>query len=346
MFVYNAQNPGGVDLDLRARFSPAQEQAVIANREMFNRRQAEIAEQYGDVALGNAYSLPRDVWKSWDMAGVMVQRNVQAVYNDLAASVARPINIGKTIHYFHTISDSGEANTSLDGRSKARTDQQTYAYNGTPVPIVDSTFSYGWRQVAAAQTEGEQLDVAGRDNAMDKVMTKLESIVLDGDSNIVVDGAQLYGLRNHPKRSTRATGQALASATGAQWIADVTATLKLLHAKNYKVPATVYLNWSDWFYAGSTEFTTGYPKTIAQRILEIPGIASIVPSDTVAASQIIAIVKNNRVVELLNGMPMATQAQFRANPTDDYNFVTMAAAALVIKYTAENDCGVAVSTIA
>jgi hypothetical protein len=42
---------------------------------------------------------------------------------------------------------------------------------------------------------------------------------------------------------------------------------------------------------------------------------------------------------------MTTRAQFRANPEDDYNFVTMAAASVEIKFDAEQNCGVAVSTI-
>lgn len=345
MFIYNQKAPGGVEVDHRARFSPEQQSAIIANRMMFNQRQDELATANGSAMIGNAYSLPRDTWKSWDMEAVTVQRNLQAVYSDLAASVATPVNIGKTIHYFQTVSDSGSVNVSLDGRSKARTDQQTYDYHGTPLPIVDSTFSYGWRQVAAAQSESMQLDPVGRINANDKVMSQMETIVLDGIASIEVGGDQLYGLRTHPKRATRTTGQALLTATGAEWVADVVATLKLLHAKNFKVPATLYLNWSDWFYATTTDFAAAYPKTIAQKILEIPGIASIVPSDSVTASQIIAVVKNKGVVTLLNGMPLSTQAQFRANMTDDYNFVTMAAAALQIRYDSEDNCGVAVSSI-
>ena len=125
-----------------------------------------------------------------------------------------PMPIGKLVHYFQTISDSGSVNVSLDGRSKARTDQPVFAYHGTPLPIINSAFSYGWRQVEAARSEGFQLDSAGRANAMYHVAKKLESIVLDGDSSIVVGGDQLYGLRNHPNRNTRATTNTLNGATG------------------------------------------------------------------------------------------------------------------------------------
>jgi uncharacterized linocin/CFP29 family protein len=327
------------------RFTTEQQAFVLANRRQFNAQQVAIANAHGQTIIGNALPLPKDVWGQWDREGIEVQRSTLAVFNDLAAAVATPMPIGKLVHHFQTVSDSGQANISLDGRSKGRTDQPVFNYHGTPLPIIDSPFSYGWRQVEAARSEGFQLDSAGRSNAMRTVAEKLESIALDGDASIVVGGAQLYGLRTHPRRNTRTTGVALNGATGAQWLAEVTATLKLLHADNFKVPATLYVNWDDWFYATSTEFTTGYPKTIAQRVMELGGVREIIPADSVAASQIIALVKDRRVVQVLNGMPMTTRAQFRANPEDEYNFVTMAAAAVEVKFDAEQNCGIAVSTI-
>ncbi|TXH18082.1 MAG: encapsulating for peroxidase [Hyphomicrobiaceae bacterium] len=327
------------------RFTEEQEAFLLNNRRAFNARQTAMAAALGGgVALGNALTLPKDVWGQWDREGVELQRSTLAVFNDLAASVSTPMPIGKLIHYFQTISDSGSANVSLDGRSNARTDQPKFDYVGTPLPIIDSTFGYGWRQVEAARSEGFQLDAAGRMNSMRKVAEALETGALEGYSTITVNGQPSYGLRNHPKRNTRSTGVTLNGASGAQWLLEITATLKLLHADNYKVPATIYLNWDDWFYATSTEFTTGYPKTIAQRVLELGGVREVVPADSLAAKEIIAVVKDRRAIQVLNGMPMATTAKFRANPEDDYQFVTMAAAAVEIKFDAADKCGVAHST--
>lgn len=326
------------------RFTPEQQAFVLANRRQFNAHQVALANAHGQTIIGNALPLPRDVWGQWDREGIEVQRTTLAVFNDLAASVSTPMPIGKLVHHFQTISDSSTVNISLDGRSKARTDQPVYDYHGTPLPITDSTFSYGWRQVEAARSEGFQLDSAGRMNSMRRVAEKMESLALDGDASIVVGGATLYGLRTQPNRNTRSTGVTLNGATGAEWLAEITATLKLLHADNFKTPATLYVNWDDWFYATSTEFTTGYPKTIAQRVLELGGLREIIPADSIAADEIIAIIKDRRVVQVLNGMPMTTRAQFRANPEDEYNFVVMAAASLETKFDAEGNCGIAHST--
>jgi len=333
------------------RFTPEQQAFVLNSRRAFNASQLAMATAHGighnsETFLGNALPLPKDVWGLWDREALEIQRTSLAVFNDLSATLSMPMPIGKLVHHFQTVSDSGQVNVSLDGRGKGRIDQPVFEYHGTPLPIIDSPFGYGWRQVAAARTEGFSLDAAGRTNSMRRIAEKAESLMLNGDATIVVGADPLYGLRTHPRRNTRTTGQALNGATGAQWVAEMVATVKLLHADNFKVPATIYLNFDDWFYASHTEFTAGYPKTIAQKVMEISGISAIVEADSINPGEIIAVVKDRNVLQVLNGMPMTTRAQFRANPEDDYNFVTMAAVALEIKFDSAQNCGIAHSSLA
>lgn len=319
--------------------STAQKEMILNARRQHEAEHARMQSQFGiNLLVGNATALPKDVWGEWDKDGIMIQRDVLAVYNDLV-SVSKTMPLGKLLHYFQRVSDSSEVNISLDGRSKARNDQPEFDYVGTPLPIIDAQFGFGWRQMLAAQTEGVSLDSCARINATRKVAEKLEDIVLNGDSAIVVDGAQLYGLRNHPKRATRSTGSTLASTTGANWVTEIVACVKALQAKNFYAPPTIYLNYGDWYYATVTEYTAGYPKKIIDVVREC-GIANIVPSSKVPANNIIGVVKSPEYIQLLNGMPMMTRAQARHNPEDDYNFVVMAAAALEIKYDVNDQCGV------
>ena len=326
------------------RFSPQQTELLVHNRRTFNRLQNSLSEMHGTTFLGNASPLPRDVWGQWDREAVAIQRDELVMFNDLSAASQMPLPIGKLVHYFQTVSDSGEVNVSLDGRGKARTDQPTIEYHGTPVPLIDSGYSYSWRQMAAAETEGYQLDAAGRDNSNRRVAEKMEDSVLYGYPSIVVGGASSYGILNHPKRNSRSTGITIIGATGDEIIAEFIATLKLLHTANYRTPATVYVNWDDWFYMTSTEYRAGYPKKILQAVLEIAGIREIKPATRIPADTIAAVVKDRRVYQVLNAMPMSTRAKFRANPEDDYDFTVIAAAALEIKFDSEDQCGIAVSS--
>lgn len=327
------------------RFTNAQQQLVMNNRQAFNAAMVAMAAAHGSTFIGNASPLPRDVWGQWDREAISVQRDELVIFNDLSSVSQTPIPIGKLVHHFQTVSESGEVNVSLDGRSKARADQPVIEYHGTPLPMIDSAFNYAWRQMEAASSEGFQLDSAGRDNSNRRVAEKLENAVLYGYDKIAVGDAQSYGMLNHPNRGSRVTGVALNGATGAEWVAEVVATLKILHDNNYRVPATIYMNWDDWFYASVTEFTAGYPKTILQKVMEIAGLERIVPATRIPESGMVALVRNRRVYQVLNGMPISTRAKFRANPEDDYDFVVMAASALEIKFDAEGQCGLATSLV-
>jgi hypothetical protein len=327
------------------KFSP-QQQAFVLNERRRHKQQHELMQKLhgNQLLVGNALPVPKDVWGIWDRDAVEIQRDVLSVYNSLAPlSMAMPI--GKLVHHFQTVSDSGQVNVSLDGRGKGKSDQPVIDYHGTPLPIIDSPFSFGWRQMQAAMTEGYSIDTAASNNAQRKVAEKLEDLMLNGDSSIVVGGDQLYGLLNHPKRNTRTTGATLNGATGAEWDTEMKATLQTLHAANFRVETDIYLNWDDWFFASATKYSTAYGAgTILENIMKIPNIKSITPASRVPVGNIIGVVKRREVLQVLNGMPMTTRAKARLNPEDDYDFIVMAASALEIKFDAEDQCGIVVST--
>lgn len=359
MFVYNRQHPMGGETgvtpgldDRRPLATREQNRALAAYHLEVARRERPLIQslnrrgaQSDDRLMANASVLPRDVWGEWDREGIEVARNVLAVFGDLASSVGTSIPIGKIVKHFQRISDSGSLNVSLDGRSKARRDQPTRDYVGTPVPIFDSTFAFGWREMMAAMSEGEDITGAARRNAMREVLEGLELMAINGRADIEYNGIPIYGMSNHPERETRSTTNDLSSCTGAEWLADVNATLALLHANNFRTPATLYVNWDDWFYATQTDYSTQYPnKTIAQRVLENGGVREVIPASNVAADTIFAIIKDRDVVEVLNGMPPNTRQQFRANPEDEYEFVHMAIQSIQFKYDMENQMGLAHSS--
>lgn len=322
------------------KFTPQQQKLILNARRRWDMMQRNMAAQHGfavndangqfiafDELVGNASVLPKDVWGEWDRSAITVQRDVLSVFNDLAASVSRPMALGKIVHYFMTLSDSGDVNISLDGRGKAKGDQPVMDYEGTPLPIIDSELTFGWRQMLAAQTEGYSLDSDAISNHQRKVAEKLEDMVLNGDPNINVGGATIYGLRTAPNRGTGTHGLTLNGASGAQWVAAISDLINLLHNENFYAPVTIYLNYKDWFYASVNDYAANYPKTILSRIMEIPGVAALVPASRVPTDELLGVVKRPDVVQILNGMPMTMRPKARLNPEDDYVFSVLAAAA-------------------
>jgi hypothetical protein len=68
------------------------------------------------------------------------------------------------------------------------------------------------------------------------------------------------------------------------------------------------------------DYAANYPKTILSRIMEIPGVAALVPASKVPTDELLGVVKRPDVVQILNGMPMTMRPKARQNPEDDYVF--------------------------
>jgi hypothetical protein len=326
------------------QFNKEQEAHVIGKRRAHNSRQKVLAKDHLGELVGNAYTIPRDAWATYDKDLITLQRAQLGVFNDLA-SLQKAVPIGKVLNYFSKVGDQGEVNSSLDGRSRAKADAPIIDYEGTPVPIYDTTFSFGWREVEAARQDGgwQFLDAATRDNANRRIVEKLEDLVLNGDTKYSVSGANVYGLRNAPGRATGLFGNFdLVTATGAQWVSAITKVLLGLQAKNYYTGVTIYLNYGDWFSASVNDYVTAAPQnTILQRLMSIPGINAIVPSTSVPANEILAVVKERRVLEILTAMPVSTTPIDRKNFTDEYSFQVMTAVAPQFKRDMAGNAGYA-----
>jgi uncharacterized linocin/CFP29 family protein len=311
------------------QFSPTQEAAILAARSAFNRRQQAMTANTEGELIGNAALVPLDAWRRIDARSSRIQRDVLAVFNRLAAANTTPLDIGDLVSYFPKVGDSGEVNVSLDGRSEARADQALVEYEGTPVPILDSYARFGWRQMAVMAKSTMGLDTETIANHQRKVAEKMEDLVLNGDAQIRVAGARIWGLRTFPGRSTTTHGLDLNGTTGANWLSTISTVVQRHVTQNAYGRATIFLNWGDWTYAGLNQFSANYPKTILQKLLEIPNVAEIVPASKVPVNDVISIagLETGEWGSILSAMPLTTRPKTRINPEDDYVFGVMAAVA-------------------
>lgn len=313
--------------DQLLKFTPEQEAAVLNARRVHNQRETAMASQA--FMVGNASPVPLDAWRRIDQRSTMIQRDVLAVFNRLAAANTTPVGVGDIISYFPQISDSGEVHMSMDGRSEGRGDQAIVKYAGTPIPVIDSVATWGWRQGEVIRKSGGVIDTESIANKQRRVAEKLEDMVINGATNINVAGNTVHGLRTFPDRTTGTHGLTLASSTGAQWLTMFNSVINAHIADNALGQVTVFLNWSNYVYASMTEFASGYPKTILQRLQEVAQVAEIVPASKIPANNVCSIagLATGEWGSILSAMPMTTRPKFRANPEDDYVFTVMAVAA-------------------
>lgn len=312
------------------RLTDDQQLALNAARRNFNETQTAMASRLVANSLleGNAAPVPLEAWRRIDQRAITIQRDVLSVFNRLAAANSTPVSMGDLVSYFPQISDDGEVTVTMDGRHTGRSDQALVKYSGTPVPIVASETRFGWRQMEVVRKGGGMLDTESIANKQRRIAEKLEDMVLNGDSSVVVAGTAIYGLRNHPSRNTGSHTFTLNAATGANWLTAFSQLINLCIGDNAYGKLTVFLNYGDWVYASINEFTAGYPKTILQRLREIEQIADIVPASKVPASNLIGLagIENGEWGSILSGMPLVTKPKARHNAEDDYVFATMACA--------------------
>lgn len=285
---------------------------------------------YRPLPVGNAAPIPPESWRRIDARATVLMRDILAVFNRLAAANTTPVSMGDIMSYFPQISDSGEARVTMDGRDPGRSDQANVKYVGTPVPIITSDARFGWRQMEVMRKAGTMIESETIANHQRKVAEKLEDMVLNGDSGVVVAGNTIYGLRNHPQRNTDTHGFDLNStATGANWLTTFQKLINALVGDNAFGKVTVFLNYSDWVYASINEFAAGYSKTILQRMREIEQIADIVPCSKVIADNVLGVagLETGNWGSILQGMGMTTRPKARQNPEDDYVYTVLAAAA-------------------
>lgn len=313
------------------------EQALARNaaRSYFDRQQTMLANTIpaaaGDI-IGNAAPVGLDAWRRIDERGQMLQRDILAVYNRLARANTTPMSIGELMSFYPKISDSGKLSVSMDGRMPGQADAPVVTFDGTPVPVFTSPATWGFRQ-NAVMMRGGGLGVADMVAGSQRVVLEaLEDMAINGRAATNVAGKTIYGLLTFPDRTevTAYGAYNLNGATGAEWMKAFKDLILGLVGDNSFGRATVFCNYSDWTYAGLTDYSTTYATgTIAQRMLAIQNIAEVIPCGKVPANRLIAVnnVDSGEWGSVLSAMAPTVLPKARANPHDEYGMWAMAATA-------------------
>ncbi len=314
---------------------------AVHNNFAANERQLAAKQSAQIMLAGNAISsLPRDFFGQWASDAVEIQRQELTVLNRLN-NISRGVDIGVFVDHFMVSSDSGSVNRSIDGKSQAKKDQAVFDYHGVPIGINDSVAAFGWRQMKAAQNRGFNLSEISIANNQRKVAESLEHDALYG-SGISFDGARSYGLLTHPQRNRIAHGVDVQKLDGKGAKELGIKIMNTMHAANFRGAAMeVFLNYDDWYYLSTTDYSAQYPNKSA-----LDGLKEAMPYDTVItgsssleANELAGIVKRRDVFEVLSAMPLSTIPKVRHDATDDYEFQVMAAQALQLKFDYNGNAG-------
>lgn len=296
-------------------------------REHFHQTEEGLASL--EPVVNAAAVLPRDAWLELDGITRRVMRadEGQAWMADLMP-LAKPVNIGKLVHLNRVSSDAGSVTRSMSGQVPVPIDKVTYDYRGTPVPIFATGYGREWREWNTLQSENFDALADDQEAHSAKLRRDNALYVLNGDSTIVVQGYQAYGIRNHPYAKSINIGAGgsninLTTATPDQVDAFFTGPFGAMLDANFIVgKVNLYVSPEiarAWDRAYST--STGLkPGSLMDFVKSNRRVNKIEVSFELSGNEFFGFVPNADYIRPLVAMATSTVAMPRMHPRANYQF--------------------------
>lgn len=247
--------------------------------------------------------LREDEWQEVDQAVIEAARYPLRFVNMLRARglVQGLGGLGSLSSAYYTQSEMTTATVNMSGRGRSEQDLPDLKQVGVPIPVTFKEFTVGERMLQASRRMGDGIDVTGAAEAARVVSETVESLFVNGAS-VVLNGAALYGITNHPNRNT----DTAANYGGGDWgtISNIVPTVNgminaaMTTGKHYG-PYTLLVSTTQFNQAGNHYYTDGSGQTALARLKELETIEDVVhlPSDTLADGAIVLVQMSREVID-------------------------------------------------
>lgn len=267
---------------------------------------------YHSVPLNTNATLRRDEWKSLDEAIMKVsEQRLMGVQDLITKGLTYNLGnaMGTTVLEWHDVSDSMEADLTMDGVTRGKGDRPSYQHNYLPIPIIHVDYEINARVLAASRSLGNPLDTTSAERAARRVSEKLEDMLFTNTSYSFGEKDDrshntIYSYVNHPDRNTvtLAVNWDASAKTGAAIVGEVL-DLKQSSINDYHYgPWVLYIPTGYETVLDADYDTTTPGTTIRERILKIAGITEIKVIDRMAANNVLLVQMTSDVVRLVRGM--------------------------------------------
>ncbi len=256
--------------------------------------------------VGNA-TLRRDEWKDLDTAVMKAARERLVGVGDLT-SRGLEYNItngmGRTVLEYHDMNDPGEADIGMSPVAKGKNDAPDYSTNYLPLPIIYSDFTVDERLLQTSRNMGDSIDTTMAESAARRVTEKLETLFFT-DTSYAFGGGTIYSYISHPDINSvsLSTNWDASDGAGSAIIDDVRQMKKAAIGARKYGPFMLYIP-TDYETMMDLDYSSQYPKTIKQRILEISGILDVKVVDTMPDDTVLLVEMTSETVRLINGLPI------------------------------------------
>lgn len=244
--------------------------------------------------------LRKDEWEELDAAVVQAaQQRLVGVQDLIEAGLVKQLGgIGTLASQWNEASAMTAADINLTG-SGGSGDRVDFNLSGVPVPVIFKDYSIDTRSLAASRRLGDGLDVSNAFAASRVVAEGLENMLFNGASGVKLNGDTVYGYTTHPNRNT----DTAANYGGGDWgtITNIMPTIlgmiSAANADGYYGPFGVYAYLTQYNQALAT-YTDGSGQTAVDRMLRLPQINFVKPSDWLDAGEVVLVQMTPDVVDV------------------------------------------------
>ncbi len=289
--------------------------------------------------------LRKDEWSQLDTALIEVARQRLPLVTALVgAGLSFPIGngLGTTILEWEQISDMDPADVSMSGVTRGEGDTVEFTLQSMPLPIIHKDFTINIRKLEASRTLGQPLDTTQAELAGRLVAEATENMVIAGHATRV-GAAQIYGLSTVPN-SQAVTMTALWDTTSVavDYVTDTLAAIAAMQTDFMFGPYALVVNYTTWNRMQNDYIATDITgKTIAQRVADIEGISTIIPSTDVAANNAFVFQLTRDVIDEVIGL-QPTTVQWETQGGIMLHFKIMSIMIPRVRWTRTLQSGVAV----
>jgi YD repeat-containing protein len=293
-------------------------------------------------ALRGNDTLLYDEWKEFDSVVLQASQDRLVGVADLMSRnlVYRTKGLGAMVLAYQDASDIDDASMDMDGLSRGVNDRPEYDINYLPLPIIHKDFQISSRELAASRAGLQPLDTTNAALAAIKVADYAEQILFQGAGAYTFGGGTIRGYQDHANRNTQTLTQDwdASGKTGAEIFTDVNTMIQAMITDKHYGPYVLYIPTA-YETVLNEDYSTQYPRSIKQRLLEISSLQDIKVADKLSANNVVMVSMTQDVVRLVEGLAITT-VQWDIEGGMGHNFKVMAILVPQIRKTQEGESGI------
>ena len=320
-------------------------------KQLHNQRHAFNAQEDHIAAImqTNSGRIPADVWRDMDATTSQLMRQPNLTLLTDLMPLAKSLDIGKIFAEYRIAGDAGNTKSSVSGDTDILVDKTPYTYDGNIVPVHTVGWSRDFREVAGMRSEGFDGLIDDSANSTRNLQNKLADYIYNGDANVVFNGKQGYGVKNHPNTlpiDLGAGGLNINLATSTDGVAirrafqSIRDSLRITNAVmgqvTFYVSRTILSNLEQ-----AWDSANGSNVTVLEMVRKLEGVAGLKEDASLTGNQVIAVVLDAMYIRPLVGMATGTYAVPRTMFNSKYSFYAANAVGLEIRKDATGKSAVA-----